>query len=149
MVRFTRMYRHYLFGRKFIVHTDQQSMIWLLSFRCPQDQLARWLEELSQYHMVIHQAADIIVQMLCPACRCPLEVVAPAWIFTLATCPVADAQSVQRPMSTRMLLLRKWTLGSCPNPAVGRTTRIWGNTTRYRRLLLLAKSPQSARLRSL
>ena len=69
-MRFTRMYRYYLFGRKFIVHTDQQSLIWLLSFRCPQDQLARWLEELSQYHMVIHQAADIVVRMLCPAGGC-------------------------------------------------------------------------------
>ena len=47
MVRFLRMYRHYLLGRKFIVRTDNHSLIWLLSFRCPQDQLAGWLEELS------------------------------------------------------------------------------------------------------
>ena len=53
MVRFTRMYRHYLLGRKFIVRTDHHSLIWLVSFKCPQNQLAGWLEELSQYHMVI------------------------------------------------------------------------------------------------
>ena len=45
MVHFTRMYRHVLL--------DHHSLIWLLSFRCPQDHLALWLEELSQYHMVI------------------------------------------------------------------------------------------------
>ena len=53
MVRFTRMYRHYLLGRKFIVRTDHHSLIWLVSFQCPQNQLAGWLVELSQYHMVI------------------------------------------------------------------------------------------------
>jgi hypothetical protein len=54
MVRFTRMYRHYLLGRRFIVRTDHHSLIWLLNFKSPQDQLARWLEELSQYNMEIH-----------------------------------------------------------------------------------------------
>ena len=53
VARFTHMYQHYLLGRKFIVHTNPHSFMWLMSFRCPQDQLARWLEELSQYHMVI------------------------------------------------------------------------------------------------
>ena len=57
VVCFTHMYRHYLLGRKFIVQTDRHSLIWLLSFRCPKDQLARWLEELSQYHMVIQPRA--------------------------------------------------------------------------------------------
>ena len=57
MVRFTRMYRHYLLSRKFIVRTDHHSLIWLMSFRCPQDHLARWQEELSQYHMVKHHRA--------------------------------------------------------------------------------------------
>ena len=38
MVWFTRMYRHNLLGRKFIVRTDHHSLIWLLSFMCSQDQ---------------------------------------------------------------------------------------------------------------
>ncbi|XP_056003459.1 uncharacterized protein LOC130046578 [Ostrea edulis] len=53
VVRFTRMYRHYLLGRRFRVRTDHHSLIWLLNFKSPQDQLARWLEELSQYNMEI------------------------------------------------------------------------------------------------
>ncbi|XP_048757672.2 uncharacterized protein LOC125667991 [Ostrea edulis] len=53
VVRFTCMYRHYLLGRRFRVRTDHHSLIWLLNFKSPQDQLARWLEELSQYNMEI------------------------------------------------------------------------------------------------
>ncbi|XP_072176982.1 uncharacterized protein [Diadema setosum] len=53
VVKFTRQYRHYLRGRKFTVRTDYSSLRWLLNFRYPQGQLARWLEELSQYDMDI------------------------------------------------------------------------------------------------
>jgi hypothetical protein len=53
VVSFTCMYRHYLQGRRFIVRTDHHSLIWLLNFKSPRDQLARWLEELSQYNMEI------------------------------------------------------------------------------------------------
>jgi hypothetical protein len=53
VIRFTRMFRHYLLGRKFVLRTGHHSLVWLLNFRSPQDQLARWLEELSQYNMEI------------------------------------------------------------------------------------------------
>jgi hypothetical protein len=53
VVRFTSMYCHYLLGRRFIVRTNHHSLIWLLNFKSPQDQLARWLKELSQYNMEI------------------------------------------------------------------------------------------------
>jgi hypothetical protein len=33
VVRFTRMYRHYLLGSRFIVRTDHHSLIWLLDFK--------------------------------------------------------------------------------------------------------------------
>lgn len=51
VVRFTRQYRHYLLGRQFVVRTDHSSLTWLLSFKYPQGQLARWMEELSQYDL--------------------------------------------------------------------------------------------------
>ena len=35
------------------VRTDHSSLTWLLGFKEPQEQLARWMEELSQYDMVI------------------------------------------------------------------------------------------------
>ena len=65
VVRFTRHFRHYLLGRQFDVRTDHSSLQWLMNFKNPNGQLARWLEELSQYWMVIrhrpgvkHQNAD-------------------------------------------------------------------------------------------
>lgn len=53
VVRFTRQFRHYLLGRKFTVRTDHHSLTWLINFRHPEGQIARWLEELSQYDMTI------------------------------------------------------------------------------------------------
>ena len=53
VVRFTRQFRHYLLGKPFVVRTDHSSLRWLTNFREPQGQLARWLEELSQYNMVL------------------------------------------------------------------------------------------------
>ncbi len=67
VVRFTRQYRHYLLGRHFTLRTDHNSLTWLMSFKEPQGQIARWLEELSQYDMTIihrpglkHQNADAL-----------------------------------------------------------------------------------------
>ena len=53
VIRFTRQYRHYLLGQKFVLRTDHSSLQWLLNFKQPQGQLARWLEELSQYNVYI------------------------------------------------------------------------------------------------
>lgn len=53
VVRFTRQFRRYLLGRQFTVRTDHHSLTWLVNFRHPEGQIARWLEELSQYNMQI------------------------------------------------------------------------------------------------
>ena len=53
VVRFTNLFRHYLLGREFTIRTDHHSLIWLMNFKQPQGQLARWLEELSRFHMKI------------------------------------------------------------------------------------------------
>ena len=54
VVRFTRHFRHYLLGRPFDIRTDHSSLQWLMNFRNLNGQLARWLEELSQYQMTIY-----------------------------------------------------------------------------------------------
>ena len=57
VVRFCREYHHYLLGRSFIVCMDHSSLTWLMRFKHVEGQLARWLEELSQFDMTIqHQA---------------------------------------------------------------------------------------------
>jgi hypothetical protein len=69
LVTFCRQYRHYLFGRKFLVRTDQNSLTWLLRFRHIEGQLACWLEELSQFDMVVvHRPGT--KNMVMPKC-CP------------------------------------------------------------------------------
>ena len=59
IVRFTRLYRHYLLGRTFICRTDHNSLTWLMSFKNLEGQLARWMEEISQYDMkIIHRPGN-------------------------------------------------------------------------------------------
>ena len=53
VIRFTRQFRHYLLGRQFTVRTDHSCLTWRLDFKEPQVQLARWMEKLSQYDMLI------------------------------------------------------------------------------------------------
>ena len=49
VVVFTRHFRHYLLGRVFRIRTDHASLVWLMRFKHPSGQLARWLIELGQY----------------------------------------------------------------------------------------------------
>ena len=42
IIRFSRQFRHYLLGRHFTVRTDHNSLTWLMNFKEPQGQLARW-----------------------------------------------------------------------------------------------------------
>ena len=53
VVRFTRQFCHYLLGCKFYLRTDHNSLTWLLRFKYIAGQLARWLEELSQFDMTV------------------------------------------------------------------------------------------------
>lgn len=60
VVRFTRQFRHYLLGCRFIVRTDHNSLVWLLGFKNIEGQLSRWIEELSQYDMaIIHRPGKL------------------------------------------------------------------------------------------
>lgn len=46
----------YLYGHKFTLRTDHASLRWLVNFRDPEGQLARWLQRLQQYDFkVIHR----------------------------------------------------------------------------------------------
>jgi len=53
MVTFMHKFRHYLLGKEFLVRTDHSSLRWIMSFKSPTDQMARWLEILSQFNFKI------------------------------------------------------------------------------------------------
>ena len=57
VIVFTRQFRHYLLGRKVVLRTDHHSLVWLTRFKRPEGQLARWLEEISQFDVEIQHRA--------------------------------------------------------------------------------------------
>ena len=44
IVAFIQHFRHYLYGKSFIIRTDHNSLKWLKSLKEPQGQVARWIE---------------------------------------------------------------------------------------------------------
>ena len=71
-----KTYHHYLCGRQFLVRTDHGALKWLLKFRNPEGQLARWLELLGTYDFdiqhrsgICHGNADALWRRPCVDCR--------------------------------------------------------------------------------
>ena len=76
VVKFTRQFLHYLLWRKLTVRTDHHSLTRRVNFRHPEGHIARWLEELSQYDMVIahrpgikHIKADSLSRDVVQPCK--------------------------------------------------------------------------------
>ena len=53
VVKAVKHFHPYLHGREFLLRTDHAALQWLLKFRNPEGQLARWLETLQQYQFTI------------------------------------------------------------------------------------------------
>ena len=53
LVYFVKYFRHYLYGCEFTVRTDHGSLRWLMNFKNPEGQVARWLEVLSAYQFKV------------------------------------------------------------------------------------------------
>ena len=57
IVRAVRHFKYYLCGLRFTVRTDHSALQWLMSFKEPEGQVARWIEELQSYSFsVVHRA---------------------------------------------------------------------------------------------
>ena len=56
MVLGIRHFRTYLYGKWFLLRTDHASLTWLLSFKEPEGQLARWMETLYDFE-IRHRAS--------------------------------------------------------------------------------------------
>ena len=49
-------FHHYLYGRRFIVRSDHASLQWLMNFKQPEGQTARWLQKLQEYDFeIVHR----------------------------------------------------------------------------------------------
>lgn len=56
VVFFTKYFKHYLLGRRFILRTDHGSLPWLHRFKEPEGQVQRWLQQLSQFDFdIVHR----------------------------------------------------------------------------------------------
>jgi len=72
MVKSVRHFHKYLYGQKFVLRTDHAALKWLLQFKEPEGQLARWIEQLQCYDFNIehrkgtaHGNADALSRRPC------------------------------------------------------------------------------------
>ncbi len=77
IVTFTHKFRYYLLGRQFLIRTDHSALRWVMSFKEPTDQMARWVELLSQYDFTMehrpgknHGNADALSRRDCEPEQC-------------------------------------------------------------------------------
>ena len=70
-----RYFRPYLYGRHFTIRTDHGSLRWLLKFKDPEGQIARWIQILGEYDYAVihrpgksHQNAESLSRIQCPQC---------------------------------------------------------------------------------
>ena len=76
VITYVKHFRHYLYGREFRVRTDHSSLRWLMNFKDPEGQWARWLETLAMFNMKIehrpgtqHRNADSLSRKPCKKCE--------------------------------------------------------------------------------
>ena len=76
LVSAVKHFHHYLYGRKFLIRTDHGALRWLMNFKNPEGQTARWIEVLGTYDYEIrhrpgrlHQNADGLSRRPCVECR--------------------------------------------------------------------------------
>ena len=75
VVHFTKFFKQYLLGRKFLIRTDHAALQWLRRTPDPVGQQARWLEQLAAYDFEIihrpgvrHANADGVSRIPCRQC---------------------------------------------------------------------------------
>ena len=76
LVAGVKHFHHYLYGRKFLIRTDHSALRWLMNFKNPEGQTARWIEVLGTYDFEIkhrpgklHQNADGLSRIPCRDCK--------------------------------------------------------------------------------
>ena len=57
VIKAIRQFHHYLYGRKFLVRVDHSALQWLMKFKNPEGQIARWIQILQEYDFEISHRA--------------------------------------------------------------------------------------------
>ena len=77
VVKATEHFHSYLYGNHFVIRTDHSALQWLLSFKNPEGQMARWVQKLGQYDFEIrhrkgrmHGNADALSRRPCDEEEC-------------------------------------------------------------------------------
>ena len=72
VVKAVEHFYKYLYGRKFLLRTDHAALKWLLQFKNPEGQVARWIERLQEFDFdtehragAIHRNADALSRRPC------------------------------------------------------------------------------------
>ncbi|GFQ94957.1 retrovirus-related Pol polyprotein from transposon 17.6 [Trichonephila clavata] len=73
IVKAVEHFHPYLYGRRFLLRTDHASLTWLLNFKNPEGQIARWIQRLQEFDAEIrhrkgsaHGNADALSRKPCP-----------------------------------------------------------------------------------
>ncbi|GFR23049.1 retrovirus-related Pol polyprotein from transposon 412, partial [Trichonephila clavata] len=53
IVKAVEHFHPYLYGRRFLLRTDHASLTWLLNFKNPEGQIARWIQRLQEFEKEI------------------------------------------------------------------------------------------------
>lgn len=77
VVKAVKHFQPYLLGRRFTLRTDHASLKWLMNFREPEGQVARWIQRLQEYDFEIihrpgtrHVNADALSRRPCTTSNC-------------------------------------------------------------------------------
>jgi hypothetical protein len=77
VVQAVQHFHSYLYGRHFTIRTDHAALKWLLSFKNPEGQVARWIQRLQEYDFEIqhrqglkHNNADALSRRPCLSQHC-------------------------------------------------------------------------------
>ncbi|KRY52588.1 Retrovirus-related Pol polyprotein from transposon [Trichinella britovi] len=98
-----KQFRPYLYGQKFTVRTDHNSLRWLRNFREPEGQVARWLEQLAEYQFdVVHRPgkqhgnADALSRQSCKQCGMGSPCQTISWNAISSSDKVAEHEQLAR-----------------------------------------------------
>ena len=163
VVKFSRQYRPYLLGHKFVLRTDHGSLSWLQNFKEPEGQLARWLEQLQELNFEVvhrkgikHNNADALSRIPCTQCgrQTHLPENHPALALPGPNLPTKESETIralQLNDPTIGPLLRRKEEDQKPDPrelrSLGHSARrllqIWNQLRVYNGILCRIYAPQT------